>query len=83
MLVCPNMGKNIVQRRGFQSRRWRVCPACLDRDAIACCPDRPRVYNGVKLTYGCEVCAGRGEIPVLGKEQRDPYDLNRGWLVGG
>lgn len=45
----------------FKRIRRAPCPACLDREALNLV-GRPRWYHGFKLTGGCEVCHGDGEV---------------------
>ncbi len=45
----------------FKNLRRTVCPACLDRNAVNLL-GRPIWWRGQKLTGGCEICNGKGEI---------------------
>jgi hypothetical protein len=47
-----------------------ACLDCLDRGALAI-DGRPRMFQGLPLTAGCEECKGKGFVLVpLGKYQR-------------
>lgn len=66
------MGKHFGRLR---VHRQRVCPACLDRDAVNLV-GRPRFVRGRRLTLGCEVCGGEGEVTLgwfRGELPADPW----------
>lgn len=45
----------------FTKLRRTVCPACLDRNAVNLV-GRPIWHRGSKLTGGCEICQGKGQV---------------------
>lgn len=45
----------------FKNLRRVICPACLDRNAVNLV-GRPIWLRGQKLTGGCELCNGSGEV---------------------
>jgi len=56
----------VVSRRAkrpirFKRLRKTVCPACLDRNALNIV-GRPVFIRGSKLTGGCELCNGSGQV---------------------
>lgn len=61
----------------FRKQRRAQCPACLDRDAVNLI-GRPRFLSGMKLTGGCEVCGGSGEVTeaeLVGDFYKDKWVL--------
>ena len=59
----------------FKNVRRVQCPACLDRNALNLV-GRPIFIKGAKLTGGCEVCNGRGEVTecvLIDDYYKDPY----------
>jgi hypothetical protein len=45
----------------FRKPRRTPCPACLDRNALNLV-GRPLYNGGFRLTSGCEICLGQGEV---------------------
>jgi hypothetical protein len=65
------------QARRLRKQRRQMCPACLDRDAVNLV-GKPKVLGGFRLTGGCEVCGGHGEVTVAvldGDKDYDPFVL--------
>lgn len=61
------------QARRLRRLRREMCPACLDRDAVNLI-GRPRSHDGFRLTGGCEVCHGKGEVWVATLDGQNDYD---------
>lgn len=61
----------------FKNVRRAPCPACLDRGALNLL-GRPIYVRGMKLTGGCELCQGSGEVAegvLVGDPHEDPWVL--------
>ena len=61
----------------FKKLRKVQCPACLDRNALGPV-GRPLFVRGVKLSGGCEICGGKGEVTegiLVGDYYQDPWVL--------
>ena len=61
------------QVRRMRKLRREMCPACLDRDALNLV-GRPRNDRGFRLTGGCEVCGGKGEVWAVTRDGDRDYD---------
>lgn len=67
------------KRKSPPRRRLRrifrtICPACLDRNAVSL-TGHPRWEKGMKLTGGCELCKGYGQIKAGVMDGDKPYDM--------
>lgn len=62
------------QQRRLRKLQRQMCPACLDRDAVNLV-GRPRNNKaGFRLTGGCEVCNGKGEVWTMVRDGDHDYD---------
>lgn len=55
-----------------------ICPACLDRGAVNLL-GKPIFVRGMKLTGGCELCDGNGEIVATTKS--GDWPVGDVWVV--
>lgn len=67
-----------VSPSGFVTRTHLRCPDCEYRGALRN-EGKPIIAHGYLLTWGCETCGGRGELPLgkLDPERIDPYVRKR------
>ena len=71
----------IVKKRvpaRFSRPQRAICPACLDRGAVNLL-GKPIFVRGMKLTGGCELCGGNGEVMLT--TRTGDWPVGDAWVV--
>lgn len=66
--------------RGFFLKTHEPCSSCLARDALDILGiPRREPKSGMRMSYGCEECAGAGMIPVTSKREKPKFIPGSEW----